>query len=520
VLLGCLFRIIRYGQNLPLWSDECFLAVNFIHRGFGQLLGPLDNGQIAPVLFLWIQRLAIDLLGFSEWSLRFFPLICGVASMVLFWHLARRVHESDPMALLLAVGIFAVSVHPIRHAAEAKPYASDLLIAVGLMIPAAEWLRAPRQVGWLVALAAVVPLGLGFSNPAIFVAAGVWVGLIFHVWEVRSRRTWLAASAVALAIIMGFVGFHVVLGRAQSHGALEGLRRYWATSFPPLSEPARLLWWLIDAHTGSAFAYPGGGSQGLSTLTTLAMIRGAAVMGCRGQKSLVVCLLAPLGLALLAAALRLYPYGSEARLMQFAAPAICLLTGRGASMAIGRVRDAGLRRTLLVGSLLGLVACGVVPQVVSSLIPYRMRYDHEAREFARRFWVEQAEGAMLACLDLDYHVFPQEGWHGRKAWYLCNQMIYSPPRRRAPRVGDREFTLQHPLRCVLFKESEDHPAVREWLARMPGIVTLREVKVYDVPVTMGEGKPVIETWRVFEFAPRDDLAGPDVADAPAGRLRR
>ena len=83
------FRIIRYAQNLPLWSDECFLSVNFINRGYRELLEPLDNGQIAPPLFLWAQRFFIDLGGFSEWSLRIFPLACGLTSVFLFWHLAQ-----------------------------------------------------------------------------------------------------------------------------------------------------------------------------------------------------------------------------------------------------------------------------------------------------------------------------------------------------------------------------------------------------------------------------------------------
>src|SRR3954453_11180522 len=74
VVLGCLLRIVRHAQNLPLWSDECFLAVNFIRRGYADLLQPLDNGQIAPLLFLWTQRLVIDLVGFSESSLRLFSL--------------------------------------------------------------------------------------------------------------------------------------------------------------------------------------------------------------------------------------------------------------------------------------------------------------------------------------------------------------------------------------------------------------------------------------------------------------
>ena len=78
-------------ENLPLWSDECFLSVNFIDRGYRERLEPLDNGQIAPPLFLWAQRFSIDLGGFSELSLRFFRLVCGLASVFLFCHLARRV---------------------------------------------------------------------------------------------------------------------------------------------------------------------------------------------------------------------------------------------------------------------------------------------------------------------------------------------------------------------------------------------------------------------------------------------
>jgi len=119
IVLGIAARLVRYAQGIPFWSDECFLAVNFIDRGYLDLISPLENGQVCPLLFLWIERTAVLALGFSEWSLRLFPLLCGLASVVLFERVARRI-LSGP-ALLAAVGVFAASVHPIRHAAEAKP---------------------------------------------------------------------------------------------------------------------------------------------------------------------------------------------------------------------------------------------------------------------------------------------------------------------------------------------------------------------------------------------------------------
>ena len=65
--------------------------VNFIRRGYLDLLRPLDNGQIAPLLYLWAERFVLDLAGFSEWSLRLFALLCGLCSLVLIWRFARDV---------------------------------------------------------------------------------------------------------------------------------------------------------------------------------------------------------------------------------------------------------------------------------------------------------------------------------------------------------------------------------------------------------------------------------------------
>ena len=299
LVLGCVFRIIRYAQNLPLWSDECFLSVNFIDRGYRELLEPLDNGQIAPPLFLWAQRFLIDLGGFSEWSLRFFPLVCGLASVFLFWHLARRILGSDSIPLLLAVGIFAVSVHPIRHASDAKPYASDLLVAILLLVLAAEWLRRPQQVRWLWALVGVVPLSLSLSNPAVFVAGGIGLGLAHPVWKHGSRRHALAFGTFGFTVIVCFAMLYLLVTHDQSARGIDGLRRYWAASFPPLMDLPRLTGWLISAHTGSSFAYPGGGSRGGSTATSLAFLIGTFALARRGHGSIVACLLAPFVLVFL-----------------------------------------------------------------------------------------------------------------------------------------------------------------------------------------------------------------------------
>ena len=181
-------------------------------------------------MFLWIERWVVLHLGFSEWSLRLFPLACGVASVFLFRHVSAYVVRGLP--LLLAVAIFAVSFHPIRHAAEVKPYASDLLVALVLLGLALRWRREPDRSLWLWLLVAVVPVALALSHPALFIAGGVSLSLAPQVWRRRRLSTWVPFLIFQLAVAGTFLGLYALSTRFQEQLALNGLRSYWAASFP------------------------------------------------------------------------------------------------------------------------------------------------------------------------------------------------------------------------------------------------------------------------------------------------
>ena len=70
----------------------------------------------------------------------------------------------------------------------------------------------------------------------------------------------IAFSAYILMVAATFAVLSVGVTHRQQAGAVVGLQRYWADSFPPLDSPARLARWLISTHAGSMLAYPGGGS--------------------------------------------------------------------------------------------------------------------------------------------------------------------------------------------------------------------------------------------------------------------
>jgi hypothetical protein len=507
--LGVLLRIARYAMDYPLWWDEAFVAVNFIRRDYLDLLRPLDYGQVCPILFLWAELTVVKLLGFSEWSLRLFPLLCAIASAVLFRHVAGRVLRGVP--LLLAVAIFAVAYHPIRHAADVKPYASDLLSALALLAAAFDWWRTPKRAGWMWGLAAVAPIAIALSHPAVFVAGGIVLGLFPSVAKTGRRGVWVAYATFALSTAGTFLGLYVLFIHAQAAATLTTMQVPWAAGFPPLDDPWALVRWIVTVHTGDMFAYPCGGERGASSLTVFLFAVGAGVLWCRGPKVIVLTCLAPFGLALAAAAIRRYPYGgvadgSPARVMQYLVPSICLLAGLGSATLLGLFHNPRRRLRVLRVGLVVLAAVGVLPLAAEAFHPFRSIHAQRARLFARQFWPNFVREAEPVCLRWDLGLGDWNSTNLNVAVYLCNQMIYAPHRRQRWEPRWQSVSESRPLRCVLaLADPADRP-VAAWLDALKKTHRVKECRKVVVDMAEPKAKPRTENYYVYEFVPRESEA--------------
>ena len=526
VVLGVTLRVVRFLLNHPIWGDEAFLATNFLDRGYRDLLRPLDYHQVSPLLFLWVELTAVRLLGFREWSLRLFPTLCAVASVFLFRHAAGRVLRGLP--LLLAVAIFAVSFYPIRHGGEIKPYASDLFVSLALLALALEWWREPGQSRWPWALAAFVPVAVGLSHPAIFVAGGVALAMAPTAWKGRRLETLLPFAAYTVAMVATFLGLLVAFTSAQARDVMGtgGMRSYWAQSFPPRGGPGAVVRWLAEIHSGHMFAYPAGGARGLSGLTVACLVAAVVVLWRRKQGTVLTLLLAPFGLGLVAAVLGRYPYGGSARIMQYAAPATCLLAGLGAASLLALPRSPSRRTRLATASLVGLAGLGVALLVIDIVAPFRSPCDQRTREFARWLWAEKGRDAEMACLKVDFGLtFEPLDWEfGRTAVYLCNQRIYSTRHRRRAKLPLDRVSADRPLACVYYNEPhrgrslpQGHPAFVSWMAGMRARYDLRAHTTFKVNSGTGRFGGMEDHYEVFEFVPR---TAPSLATAPGAAPRR
>jgi hypothetical protein len=88
------------------------------------------------------------------------------------------------------------------------------------------------------------------------------------------------------------------------------------------------------------------------------------------------------------------------------------------------------------------------------------------------------------------------------AVYLCNQMIYSPRRRRGTGVQWHKVSETRPLRCVLSFSDPAEPQVARWLKAMQNRYRLTDRRPSLVNMAAPQAKPRIERYVVFEFVPK------------------
>jgi hypothetical protein len=507
IVLGIAIRLVRFALRFPLWYDEAALSANFLDRGYLDFMRPLECGQAAPILFLWVQTTLVRLLGFTEYSLRLFPLATGIASLFVFRRLASRLLEGS--ALVLAVGILAVSYPAIRYAAEGKPYGSDLFVSLVLLALAVEWMSRPERTHLLWGLAAVVPWGIGLSFPAAFIGGGVSLATGWVLWRTGTRRGWAPWAAYNLLLMVSFVAVMAVARSNLSEAAAQVMERYWQNAFPPLDSPAALGRWLVATHTGDALAHPFGGDRGASTLTSLLCVVALGVLVRSRQGVLLLLLLAPAALNFIAAAMHRYPYGGHIRLAMHLAPSVCLLAGMGAQAALERGFRGRPRRTATLVVFGLLTALGIGSMVRDIAWPARSENDQRARGFARWFWTAKAFDAELVCVKTDLRLPLARSicLEGDEAIYLCNQRIYSPRHARQEPARLDRVSSERPLRCAWFRVPwlpVDEAAVAQWLAEMQANYRLVARETFPLPVFSKRGIESLNTLELFEFVPRGD----------------
>ena len=370
---GIGLRLAEYALNRSLWLDEAFLALNVKHRSFGELLGTLDFNQAAPAGYLWLEKAISIVFGDSEYALRTVAVLAAVASVPLFFMCARRILA--PWAAVLALGLLALTGGLLLHAAEVKPYSSDVLVSIVLLLLAlSRWPQRELTLARTLGAGLIGAAAIWISYPSVFVVAGIGAVLLIDAIVLGRRATvrnllvTLVLACAGLAVLSATV-LDTTIG-VQS--ALKtGAPRYFLP-FPP-SSAADFEWFARSP----LFVFRG--SAGLPTwaaalFALLFFVGAVSLIRQRAWRTLGL-LLSPLPFVLAASAADLYPFGD--RFTLFYVPFALLLVAEGGWAAVEAMRAWSLAaKASSSGTVLAVLCAGALLLVAAYSTATAFRNPH------------------------------------------------------------------------------------------------------------------------------------------------
>lgn len=224
-ILAVILVGIQFLANRSLWMDEAALALNILSKSYLELGLPLDHYQVAPPLFLWVEKTAFYLFGPKELSLRFFPLLMYLGTLFFLIRLIRLIFK-DSFTSSLILTAFVFNTLLIYYSSELKPYIGDvfLLVLLGWMV-LTKWNNTQKR---LVSFIAVGVIFFFLSQATPIILATTFLALLY-------QRSTESKHLVALAScwLIGFLIYY--LGFVYNHPMRDFMVDYWNNrkGFPP-----------------------------------------------------------------------------------------------------------------------------------------------------------------------------------------------------------------------------------------------------------------------------------------------
>jgi hypothetical protein len=384
--LGMFIRCAVYLGNRAFWMDEGSLWGNIEGKAILNFNKPLTSDQLAPIGFLIAQRALATAFGPSRYVARLIPLASGLAALVMFAWLARRILSRR--AAFLALVLFAFSDDLIYYTVEMKPYSLDLVVGLAVVVAtwgamfggarlrgderpenldcdsarsepgspeiAAEYSSTPIRARSAMLWAAGAVLAPWLSFPSAFVVAGCGVSLFLGCLHSRRYRDaavwgavgacWLASSLVSYRMSLALLSRHTTMYRFWWFAFLP----VWPLSYENLTRAAGILLELFVNPLNLVCPFwPWAG-----VVIPLSLLIAGGVRLARRSPTAWAILVLPLALAMVASMMHRYPL--HGRLILELVPAFFLLIAEGSQWL--RDRDPGPRKLVYKALLVGLLA--------------------------------------------------------------------------------------------------------------------------------------------------------------------
>ena len=323
ISFGVFLAVAQYASNRSLWLDEIFVAMNIISRNPFQLLQPLDYYQVAPILFLQVEKLFSVLIPDTDLAVRTFPLMAFLASLYLVYRILATIHVNK-YAVLVGLALFTFNSPLIYYASEAKQYMIDVLGASLIYFLLLKDYKNDQSKFAYLGIVGTVFIFLTNVAAIILFTAGVF--LVFQ-HNVKDSKVKLSLMKIfgAWSIVFGIYYFFFI----WHHPTTGPMLNYWSQmdAFAPANIFSREFYNFIlnkwASVRGRLFQF---GPVGETLLNILGAI-GILSLLLRRKVGYLVLICLPVFLHLLLSGLKMYPL--DVRLILYLSPSFVMLFSFG-----------------------------------------------------------------------------------------------------------------------------------------------------------------------------------------------
>ncbi len=313
IVLGIGVSIYMNGVGRSLWLDEAYLVSSLENRSFLQLTAsPLDYVQSAPVIYLYIVKLLMTLLGDSEWVLRLFSVFCYILTIFLSGYVSKKLFGCKYP--LLCAAFVANTNFLLRYSNVFKPYVSEC-VWVLLVLLIYAWYRE-KKISWYLMIVSYMIL-IWAANPVCFFIGGILsCEFAAGIFEKNKEKLWHSVIG-GCGIGASFLFYYFYWLRAAATD--DFMQKYWINDRFPLFSLNRDEWAVGWKLIRTLF----GACHKELRFLLLAMVLGGLIVGIVKKNWYGIVLAIGFFLALFASSLYRFPVRD--RLWAFSFPLFAIL---------------------------------------------------------------------------------------------------------------------------------------------------------------------------------------------------
>jgi hypothetical protein len=318
VFIGISLAIYQFIFNRSLWLDEAKLALNIINKDFIGLTKPLDYHQVAPIGFLFIEKISVLILGKNELALRIFPLISFLTSIPFFYLLSNKLVKNNVIALI-STSIFSITLSLLRYSSEVKQYSTDVLFTIIILYYSLTLQLNKNKSLFIYAI--IGSIAVCFSNISIIIlfVTGVYL-LYFDGYKNKNYKVLFPFLFWATAF---FIYYYLLI---HNNPTTESMKTSWENAFLPLNPFSK------DFYSFLLFAVKSIYAKLLHfdyfwIIPFIISLSAIGIMLKQRKYTLLYFCLTPIIVHLLLSGLALYPFSK--RLILYTAPLIILIFSFG-----------------------------------------------------------------------------------------------------------------------------------------------------------------------------------------------